>query len=57
MRWKKGHLQQRDLLEASSMKVNRRFAGMSPEELAVCRSDLVIEFASGTAAAETVSDV
>lgn len=42
--WKESHLDERDVAAAAGMKVNQRFRGMTPEELAVWRSDSVIEF-------------
>lgn len=43
--WRKSHVAARDVEAARAMKVDRRFSGRTPEELAVSRSDLVVQFA------------
>jgi SAM-dependent methyltransferase len=45
VRWLKSHIEARDVAAASSMNINLRFAGMTPEELAVSRVDVIVDFA------------
>jgi SAM-dependent methyltransferase len=42
--WKKSHIRARDVAAAANMHVDQRFAGMTPEELAVYRLDVVLSF-------------
>ena len=44
VRWKNSHITESDVEAARTMRIHRRFAGMTPEELAVWRSDLVVTF-------------
>lgn len=45
--WKHSHLAERDVAAARTMKVDPRFAGLTPEELAIWRSDVIVSFADG----------
>lgn len=42
--WKKSHIRARDVDAAAGMRVGRPFVNMTPEELAVYRSDLILNF-------------
>jgi SAM-dependent methyltransferase len=44
VRWKKSHVVPSDVAAATRMRVNRRFAGLTAQELAVSRVDVVIDF-------------
>jgi SAM-dependent methyltransferase len=42
--WKFSRVDDRDVEAARTMRVNRRFAGLTPEQLAVSRTDVVLDF-------------